>query len=242
MRVTLRTGLLASSFLLASIPFGFAPVQAQEPTAPAPTVDQLDPQASLGLKSDARLPAECGGALLPADLVGRERMLRNCEQDLKARKDVMKAVGELQAEVTKATPAALPVDPNDAVSALSARPGRRGDGTLTVEDAGEKGVIAIADDGRRKTVAANPEGSGEIDEIESLADLSLVAGGCPVGPRPVCVAIFSAGTAKFSVQKVGDPIAKNARVVNISGKGSDMSVTVELKPVGGKVQRKEFRL
>jgi hypothetical protein len=240
MRFSLRTGLLASSFLLASIPTGFASLKAQEPAAPALTVDQLDPQASLGLKSDARLPAECGGGLLPADLVGRERMLRNCEQDLKARKDVMKAVGELQLEVSKATPAMLPVDPNDAVSALNARPGKRGDGTLNVEDAGEKGVIV--DDGRRKAVAPGGADTGEIDEIESLADLTLVAGGCPVGPRPICVAIFAAGTNKFSVQKVGDPIAKNARVVNISGKGSDMSVTVELKPVGGKVQRKEFRL
>lgn len=210
--------------------------QAAEAKPPAPTVDQLDPQASAGLKVDARLPAECGGAILPADLVQRTRILATCGADLKARADVMTALEQLQTATNKSV-GPLP-DPDTAVSSLSAR--TKPADQLSVSDAGDKGVIA--DDGRRKVAGATGQGAGDIEEISSLSELSLVAGGCPAGDRPVCVAIFSAGSNKYSVQKVGDPIAKNARVVQIAGKGAEVAVTVELRPASGKPSRKEFRL
>lgn len=232
--------LLSSAGPVALAQTAGVPVTLTEPTAEAkplvPTVDQLDPEASAGLKVDARLPAECGGAILPADLVQRTRILATCGADLKARADVMTALEQLQTATNKSV-VSLP-DPDAAVSSLSAR--TKPADHLSVSDAGDKGVIA--DDGRRKVAVAAGQGAGDIDEINSLSDLSLVAGGCPGGERPVCVAIFSAGSNKYSVQKVGDPIAKNARVVQIAGKGAEVAVTVELRPASGKPSRKEFRL
>lgn len=233
--------LLSSAGPVALAQTAAAPVtlteHAAEAKPPVPTVDQLDPQASAGLKVDARLPAECGGAILPADLVQRTRILATCGADLKARADVMTELEKLQTATNKSV-GPLP-DPDTAVSSLSAR--TKPADQLSVSDAGDKGVIA--DDGRRKVAAVGAgQGAGDIDEINSLSDLSLVAGGCPGGERPVCVAIFSAGSNKYSVQKVGDPIAKNARVVQIAGKGAEVAVTVELRPANGKPSRKEFRL
>lgn len=207
-------------------------------TVPPPrSLADLEPRTTTGLLQGATLPADCGGAILPGNLVERQRDIDNCLADLAARLAALKAAEELRKARDAHLPV-LPAAPALAVSDLNAR-GPRSE--LLVRDT-PTGVAT--DDGKRTAVLMAPTAptgpvAEAMPELASLADLSLIGGGC----GDVCVAIFKAGGATISVQRRGDPIATNAYVTAISAPAGRLTVTVTLNPEGaGKPASKEFRL
>lgn len=239
--------LLASLSAAAQIPL--TPPEGGTGAQPSPVVGpahrsltDLEPRTTTGIQQGATLPADCGGGILPGNMPDRQRDIDNCLADLSARLAALKAADELRKARDASLPA-LPAVPGGAVADLTARTPRA---ELLVRDT-PLGVVT--DDGKRSPMTAmTGQGSAQgslagasdmVPELSSLADLTLIGGGC----GDVCVAIFKAGGATISVQRRGDPIAANAYVTAISAPEGRLTVTVTLNQQGtGKPASKEFRL
>lgn len=216
---------------------------AQQPTsapvdlsaAAKPSVQQLTPVTPvLGIQSGTRLPAECGGEILPTDLSLRLKALEICTADLEQRNKLEEKLAALRKSNDSSSAAGIKLPPIESIAHLSARPNP--EGKLVVRDEGDMGIST--DVGQRRASAATASSGNAIPDISSLSELTLIGGGC----GDVCVGMFRLGDKTVSVQRIGEPIALNAQVTAISGKGANITVTVTLRKPGMAPATKEFRL